>query len=617
MKKSKKEEKVEVAEKPGMALVDTKSFRNSLLEVTDKCFEGQTIPILNMVLLQAYDTGRIFLTATNLEVRVQIKLQAEVLHNFAVCINGKRIAAMLKNVDDNKLDIEQQRSQLQVKFENGISKTFTLDAADYPLGMEIKSPKHISISEATLKSTLSRVIFAVSKDDSRKVLNGVLMKSESSYLVFVTTDGKRLAKISCGANLAGNEIECILPLQSVQILCRLLIGGSEESIEIAVSAEIAKFAGQNFELTTKLIEGTYPNYQNIIPKKFEHHVEVGNANFKNALEFVRQHIDQKSSDAYVKFEKSGDMKIGLSATNGTIGAGEIGIFTQSLVPEQFKVQFNPDFLLDFLAVAANSSVIIMNFNGGYTSYMLEADNLDYVVMPIRTGAAVATDSETDNMRDEQGDRDAEEEEDMLKEQNTTEAVNFNESQKEVLIVPMEIYEKAASLVNCEALFKNKADGVVEIAFKPHVAFSSTYIPDRPGEVEVCEVRRACDFSDPTYTYFEITEKWDKNESMRGNMHGLLLTIKGQKYVVVGGPETISHMPTRKKKKKTDTMKVARTLTKISLLPCPDKMKLQKKETGGCCMCQEDDCESRFFNFGDAKSCDFLEACSSNCPRLIK
>lgn len=348
------------------------------------------LPILNNVLIEAKD-GNIKLTATNLEIGVVSKVRGKIEKEGSFTVDAKIISDYINLLPNKKVDIKLEENNLVVESENYKTKIRGMAAEEYPLIPNIDRTVFFGVSVEQFKKALSSVVFAAAAGDSRIELSGTLFIFKKDNLILAATDSYRLAEKKIKVKTNNNEDKrIIVPTRTLQELIRILssltaedVSGENKELTIYVSDNQILFVCGNIELTSRLIEGQYPDYEQIIPTKNKTKALVD----RNAL--------IRAVKASALFAKSGindinlDFPIGKNKTIISSSSGQTGeniAEVESTVDgDDNGVVINYRYLLDGLSNLDSENVWIEIIDGN-TPCLLRAEKGDdylYIIMPIK------------------------------------------------------------------------------------------------------------------------------------------------------------------------------------------------------------------------------------------
>ncbi len=311
-----------------------------------------TLPILGDLLLEAAD-GKLSVSATDLDTGIRLKVDAAIEKEGTATIPARKFLSIIKelpagdiliSVNDKRVtSISTGSSQFKI---NGHAED------DFPPLQVVKDGHGIELEQATLAEMLRLTAYSISTDESRYVLNGILFKMEAGKLVLVSTDGRRLAMTE--KDVAGNTavFEMIVPTKVIQEMSRNL--AKEGVVKIHADGSSVIFELPNGIITSKLIEGNYPNFRQVIPKEVKHTATVVREDLLTAVRRVAVLASEKSNSIKFIFSKN---LLTIKANTPEVGEAEqtmeIG-YTGS----DIEVSFNPAFISDPLRAMTQENVIL-------------------------------------------------------------------------------------------------------------------------------------------------------------------------------------------------------------------------------------------------------------------
>ena len=260
-----------------------------------------------------------------------------------------------------------------------------LPAPDFPEAATFDTIRKIEVKQSDFKRMISSIVYAVSADDSRKVLTGILASistdtaTDIRNLTLVATDGKRMAIQESNPQLIdGDDGDAIIPLKAMSELRRLLEG--DETLTIEFGDKFCCFTAANFTLKTKLIDGNYPKYRQVVPKDFAQVVELPVQLLLSKIETVALMLSEANGFIILTFE---DNTLHLKASSAEVGEGS-DLLETTYNGEVFEVSFNPVFLADPLR-NTDAEMVRFKLNDRLSPVTLEAgEGFVYVIMPLRT-----------------------------------------------------------------------------------------------------------------------------------------------------------------------------------------------------------------------------------------
>lgn len=238
------------------------NLRNGLAQVSRIVGSSSTLPILNNLLLQT-ENGQLKISATNLEMGMSTLVRCKIEKDGGVCIAAKVLLDLVNNLPNENITIETGEADTAITTDRYQTKIKHLPADDFPLIPTIEDASSIDVSATELKEVLDSIVFAASTSETQPEISGISMKFEDSRVITTATDRYRLAEMSIPVQTqAGRAV--IVPQRSIIELSRLL-GLSTEAVKLNISSTQLAVSIHGTYLVTRLIDGQYPEYQQIIP----------------------------------------------------------------------------------------------------------------------------------------------------------------------------------------------------------------------------------------------------------------------------------------------------------------------------------------------------------------
>ena len=354
--------------------VNREKLQKALQRVGSIIGSRSMLPVLGNVMIQA-EEGVLTLTTTDLEIRISTKVEATVESAGVTTIPARKLASLVGCFVGTDVV---EKDHIKIRCGTSHFTLLGLPAMDFPVAAEFSAQREIKIREGEFKRMVSAISYAVSADDSRKVLTGVLLSARESMITLVATDGKRLAmQEKTPEAVEGGDGDSIIPLKAALEVRRLLEGDAQMSIRLGDKQCVFEAAG--FELSTKLIEGNYPNYRQVVPASFARSIELPTSVFLTKIETVSQVLSDSSSFIILHFE---DNQLQLQASSSEVGEGS-DMVEVAYDGEPFEVSFNPAYLADPLR-NCDADTVRMKINDPLNPVAIEGgEGFLYVIMPIR------------------------------------------------------------------------------------------------------------------------------------------------------------------------------------------------------------------------------------------
>lgn len=338
-----------------------------------------TLPILGNVLIEASSSGEIQLTGTDLEIGILTQLQIERAVEGAITVPAKKIHEILREAPPGKVGvIVAKNNAVNIKTGKAQFKIMGLTKEDFPKLPKPDSEETIEVQQGAFKECLNLTSFAISRDETRYVLNGVYVQIKDQEMKFVATDGRRLAMIQTKLSAPVKKTtEMIIPNKAVQELNRIL--GYDQTLKITPAKGQALFQAGKTTLTTRLIEGHFPNYDQVIPKETKIHCRVGREELQQAVKRVSLLTSGESQ--LVKFDFLADQLL-VSSKTPNLGEAREEIAAE-VKGGEMAIGFNPLYLLDVLKNLDVETVSISLTEPDKPGLLQGKDGYLYVVMPMQ------------------------------------------------------------------------------------------------------------------------------------------------------------------------------------------------------------------------------------------
>ncbi|MEY4918250.1 MAG: polymerase subunit beta [Verrucomicrobiota bacterium] len=341
-----------------------------------------TLPILSNVLLHAAD-GRVEFTATDLDVTVACSVEAKVEKSGSTTVPVKKLFGIVRELNGD-IEIEtDEKNVTSIRSGGSFFKIHGLAADEFPPLPKFKDDKKVSLSQETVRAMLKKTSFAVSTDESRYVLNGIFISLKEGKMTLVATDGRRLALVDEEVEISEKSAgEFIVPAKAVNELNRLL--QATGNVEIKFGENQASFSlkddkGFSVLLISKLIEGNYPNYKQVIPGEAKERIPLNREELLSALRRAEIMTSEKANSVKMTF--------GRNTLAITANSPEVGEARESLAVnykgKEIAIAFNPRYLIDPLAALSDDEVYIELIDELSPGVLKINGPFLYVVMPMR------------------------------------------------------------------------------------------------------------------------------------------------------------------------------------------------------------------------------------------
>ncbi len=336
---------------------------------------------LSGILLSSGESG-VTLCATDLEMGMKTSLAADADGDGAVLLPGRLLAELARSLAEGSVEIETREAERDVEIRSGGSSFHlrVLPSEDFPAFPEAEG-EPLKIPAAALAATVELVARAASRDDMRPVLTGVLVSASGNEMTMVATDSYRLAvKRTELESAIGGELEANIPAKALRELGRIVAADGVDSVSVSLLRNQAVFGAGDIVLNTRLIEGQFPNFRQLLPESYEHDVRLPRPELLEVTRRVSQ-LAQRNAPLRLSFTP-GELKI--AASTPDVGDAEETI-PAAFEGEPLEIGFNPEFLREGIESVEGDEVVLRLISPLRPGLLQPVDNEDfrYLVMPIR------------------------------------------------------------------------------------------------------------------------------------------------------------------------------------------------------------------------------------------
>ena len=360
-------------------IINTEEFVNHLSKVVGVVDRKQTMPILGHVLVSG-SSGEITITATDLEVQISSKFKANISEDFLITLPGRKLFDILRSLGNTELELSSDNDTILLKTAKSKFSLQQLPSNEFPLFDNTEGEQTFSIKQQALSDIFNKTQFAMAQQDVRFYLNGLLLEISPESLNVVGTDGHRLAKTTTTLDKKSiTEQSCIVPRKAIQELTRSL--SDEKECKVSLVDNQASFSFSKVSLTTKLIDGTFPDYNRVIPAETTTNIMLDTKILKPALQRVSILANEKFRGVRIDIDNN---KIIISSENPEQeqAVEDIDIDDTNV---KLSIGFNVSYLIDAVN-ACSGELVTLGVNDENTSALItdpSDPNTKYVVMPMR------------------------------------------------------------------------------------------------------------------------------------------------------------------------------------------------------------------------------------------
>jgi DNA polymerase-3 subunit beta len=335
------------------------------------------VQVLTGIHLHA-EGGKLTLAATDMEVSLRASVGGEITGDGAVVVPGRLLADLTRLLPDASVTLafDEGDGVLEVTSGTYASKVNVFSAEDFPRLPSLDVPLH-TIDAPALLGTIDKVARAASRDESRPVLTGILVRFEGDKLTMAATDSYRLSVKETSLGESGPELDAIIPARALQELARLAAGA--ETVSLGVHENHVIFGVGDVWLTSRRIDGQFPNYNQLLPESFEVEITTPRAPL---LEVVRRAsvMAQRNAPLRLRFAEG---ELSISAQTQDVGEARESLEIE-YAGDPLEIGFNPDFLRDGIEAVAGDTVQLRLINPLRPGLIAAPDeSFWYLIMPIR------------------------------------------------------------------------------------------------------------------------------------------------------------------------------------------------------------------------------------------
>ena len=343
-----------------------------------------TMPILECILIQTKE-GRILMTANDMELGIETEIHGIIEDNGRIAIDAKIFSEIVRRLPDNDISIETDGTDsVKIQCEK---INFTIpgkNADEFTFLPEVERLNCVTLSQFTLKEIIRQTIFSISDNENNKMMAGELLEINGNNLRIVSLDGHRISIRKIVLKDSYDSIKVVVPGKTLNEVNKILLD-SFEPVKIGISKNQALFEMDNCKIVTRILDGEFLNYKNVIPNTWETRIRVNRSNLQDCFERISL-ISSSSVEKEKKYPVKVVVDIGkvtISCTNQTGDAKEeLFISTEG---KNLEAGFNPKYFLDSLKVIDDEEVYV-EFGSSISPCLIKStENNDYVymILPIR------------------------------------------------------------------------------------------------------------------------------------------------------------------------------------------------------------------------------------------
>ncbi|MEA2006761.1 MAG: DNA polymerase III subunit beta [Patescibacteria group bacterium] len=374
----------------------TMNLREAIAKVERIVSKQTTLPILGNILIST-EKGRLLIASTNLEIAVKVYIGAKIEEEGQVTIPARILGGFLNTIKDEVVSGDLKDLELKISSDNHKIKIKGIDAKDFPIIPDVEGESFFSVLSDVLIRIISGVLVSVAHNDTRQELNGVFVRFDKEKLTLASTDSFRLTELK--VDIEKNSITkgydayrekkstIIVPALALMELQRIAVSG--EHVEFTIDQNQLFISTNSTKVISRLINGNYPEYKQVLPKTFEINVKLNKEEFIGAIKIAS--LVANSQNGEVQLKSSKDKKHLIVAAQSIDTGDNISKIPAEIDGVEFSVLFNCRYLLEGLGgVLFDGDFVLLKLNQQKSPVMLKSLNdertedtsFSYVIMPI-------------------------------------------------------------------------------------------------------------------------------------------------------------------------------------------------------------------------------------------
>ena len=347
-----------------------------------------TLPVLSNVMLST-DNGRLKLSATDLEIGINCWIGAKVEEDGATTVPARSFIDLVNSLPSERIDMELivRTQTLNLKCARYEANLKGIDAQEFPLIPSAEEGEgQIALEAAAFRKMIEQVVLAAATDESRPILTGVLAKFEGNQLTLAAADGFRLSVRTAQLPVETEPVSVIVPARSLAELARISTDEEDITLVITPTRNQVLFHAPNVDLVSQLIEGNFPDYQQIIPKSCSTRTVLNTNSFLRACKTANIFARDAANIVRVQIAPGGELAPGhitIAATSAELG-DNVGEIDASIEGDEVEIAFNVKYLIDVLSVMDSAQVVLETTTSSSPGVIKPVGEVDFVhvIMPM-------------------------------------------------------------------------------------------------------------------------------------------------------------------------------------------------------------------------------------------
>lgn len=340
------------------------------------------IPILANVLIEAQG-GILTISATDLTVSMRAQMEASIGEEGTITLPARRFFQLVRELTTPEIELTAGPDEIAyVRAGTSEFRLNGINSSEFPSFPDLAQGEHFIMSPGAFKEMLSKSVFAAAREDSRHVLNGVLMMIENSNATFIGTDGKRLAKVKTPVEVnPEHKNNYLIPLKAVEEIVKTIDG--DEAVKVSLMDDKIGVETGATVMITKLLSGDYPDVERVIPKESSHQLTLHREELMTLLKQVALFTTDKSHSVHFSLSPG---ELTLTANSSEIGNGKVSM-PVDYNGEPFEIAFNPFFFHDILRHCKDETVNFAITSPHNPGLITDSTTANFVIMPMRLAPA--------------------------------------------------------------------------------------------------------------------------------------------------------------------------------------------------------------------------------------
>lgn len=330
--------------------------------------------ITSHILISAFN-NTVEIKATDYEIGFKYRIRNfEVEEEGNITVSGKKLLEILKSLNNQDLSLNSDENYLNIKQNRAKFRIPNFNHITFPDFPSLEAKKHLNANPVILSKSFKKIYPAIDINNPKPELNGALIDIKENYINFVGTDTRRLALCKYDLESPAEEFKLIIPKKAIAELQKIFLLENEDKIEIYYDENIFLAKNSNFEFFTKLINGTYPNYEAVIPKDLDYNFELKKDEVQNAIKTV----SIMGEKIRLIFERD---RITFESINSNNNEAKDEITMNLDLKDDIFIVFKNKHILDFLA-ALEENDFVFSLNSPNSAFLVQAPSLTTVIMPM-------------------------------------------------------------------------------------------------------------------------------------------------------------------------------------------------------------------------------------------